>query len=428
MNEGALPELPGGWVWARLGEVIDNVSLTDRKLKQSEYQEKGKIPVIDQGQNFIGGYSDREEFKISCETPVIIFGDHTKIIKYVNFDFIAGADGVKVIIPQQIFYPKLFYYFIQKIQLPDKGYARHFQFLEKSNIPIPPFPEQRRIASKIEELFTKLDTGVETLKKTQAQLKRYRQSVLKAACEGKLVPTEAEIARTEEREYETADVLLARILKERREKWEDEQIIKFKKNGKMPNDNKWKSKFKPPVFPNIEKLPNLPEGWTWASPDQISSWNDPYSLAIGPFGSNLKVSDYVYQGVPLVFVRNIRSGIFLDDKTKYVSDAKAEELRSHWISSGDILITKMGDPPGDSCLYPEGLPKAIITADCIKLRLCPLLDSHRYFVNAIKTQIVRSQIISITRGVAQKKVSLARIKTIGLPIPPGLHPKKWTGS
>lgn len=91
--------LPKGWVWTRFDEVIEKVPLTDRKLKQSGYQQKGKFPVIDQGQEFIGGYTDNEDLKICCESPVIIFGDHTKVFKFVNFDFVAGADGIKVIKP-----------------------------------------------------------------------------------------------------------------------------------------------------------------------------------------------------------------------------------------------------------------------------------------------------------------------------------------
>jgi type I restriction enzyme S subunit len=297
------------------------------------------------------------------------------------------------------------YFFLKRVKLEEYSRATTVPSVRKTDIEkisfnLPPIPEQRAIVSKVEQLFSDLDNGIDNFKKAQEQLKRYRQSVLKAACEGRLVPTEAELACAEGRDYEPADVLLARILKERREKWEDDQIVKFKDKGKIPTNNKWITKFKAPISPNIENLPNLPEGWTWTSPDQISSWDDPYSFAIGPFGSNLKVSDYMSQGVPLVFVRNIRSGIFRDDKTKYVSDVKAKELRPHWISSGDILITKMGDPPGDSYLYPDGLPNAIITADCIKLRLCNL-SSNQYFLNAIKSQIVRSQINSITKGVAQ---------------------------
>ena len=182
-------ELPDGWMWLTVGSAITKVHLTGKKLKQKHYERAGTLPVIDQGLSFIGGYTNDEELKVECQLPVIIFGDHTKAFKYVDFDFVAGADGIKVIRPQEMYYPKLFYYFAQATSLPEKGYARHFQFLEKAQIPLPPLPEQHRIVAKIEELFTKLDAGIDALGKVQAQLKRYRQSVLKAAFEGKLTET-----------------------------------------------------------------------------------------------------------------------------------------------------------------------------------------------------------------------------------------------
>ncbi|MCX9084960.1 MAG: restriction endonuclease subunit S [Candidatus Methanoperedens sp.] len=144
--------LPEGWEWKKVEDVIEKVPLTGKKLKQSEYQEVGKFPVIDQGQSFMGGYTDKEALKVCCESPVIIFGDHTKAIKYVDFDFIAGADGIQVMKPKKVFHPKLFYYFVRAIQLPDKGYARHFQLLEKSQIPLPLQQKFARIVEKIEAM------------------------------------------------------------------------------------------------------------------------------------------------------------------------------------------------------------------------------------------------------------------------------------
>ncbi len=107
----------------------------------------------------------------------------------------------------------------------------------------------------------------------------------------------------------------------------------------------------------------------WASIEQIAS-DERYSLAIGPFGSNLKVPDYRDFGVPLVFVRNIRSGKYGGEHTKYVNPEKAIELSAHSVAAGDVLVTKMGEPPGDADVYPADQPSAIITADCI------FLDDH----------------------------------------------------
>jgi type I restriction enzyme S subunit len=119
---------------------------------------------------------------------VIVFGDHTRIIKFVNFDFAPGADGVKVFRPLPFYDPKYFVYILKTIRLPDKGYSRHYQYLEKSGIPICSLPEQKRIVAKIESLFSRLDSAKDSLMRVRAEIKRYRQAVLKWAFEEKLVP------------------------------------------------------------------------------------------------------------------------------------------------------------------------------------------------------------------------------------------------
>ena len=97
--------------------------------------------------------------------------------------------------------------------------------------------------------------------------------------------------------------------------------------------------------------------------------DSPNALAIGPFGSNLKVSDYRASGVPLVFVRNIRAKAFASGDLKFVSQAKAESLRTHRVRKGDLLVTKMGDPPGDSAVYP-----------LMKRELSPLIASNCWLI------------------------------------------------
>ena len=140
--------------------------------------------------------------------------------------------------------------------------------LARMVLPVPPLPEQRRIVSKMEELFTKLDAGIESLKKAQAQLKRYRQSVLKAAVEGKLTE---EWREKHKGELEPASVLLERTFKERREKWEAEQLELFALKGKTPKDDKWKGKYREPLLTDTRDLPVLPKQWAWARLDAIGS-------------------------------------------------------------------------------------------------------------------------------------------------------------
>ena len=95
-------ELPQGWVETEFRKIVKSISLTGKKLKQKEYLQSGKFPVIDQGQDFIGGFTDKKELVVECKLPVIIFGDHTKIVKFVNQIFVVGADGVKVLEPNLI--------------------------------------------------------------------------------------------------------------------------------------------------------------------------------------------------------------------------------------------------------------------------------------------------------------------------------------
>ena len=128
--------------------------------------------------------------------------------------------------------------------------------LRYHTIPLAPLPEQRRIVAEIEKQFTRLDASVAALRRTRANLKRYRASVLHSACSGELVPTEAELARAEGREYEPADVLLERILAERRARWESQE--------------KRRGKYKEPPAPATSDLRSLPEGWAWATLEQTT--------------------------------------------------------------------------------------------------------------------------------------------------------------
>lgn len=168
-------------------ELVRKISVpSDKKIKQKAYLETGLLPIIDQGHLLIGGYTNDTTKAIECDYPVIVFGDHTKCVKFVTFPFVPGADGIKVLRPKQNILPKYLYYGTQYLtfRIEDKGYARHYQHIEKKELAVPPVSEQERIVSKIEELFSKLDASVAELKTAKEKLKVYRQAVLKEAFEG----------------------------------------------------------------------------------------------------------------------------------------------------------------------------------------------------------------------------------------------------
>ena len=164
--------------------LVKKVSISpEMKTKQKNYLDKGALPIIDQGQDIIGGYTNNLNLQLPCSLPVIVFGDHTRAVKYIDFPFGAGADGIKVSQPKEGIVPKYLYYATQYLvlRLEDRGYARHYQYIEKKELDVPDIDEQKRVVAKIEELFSELDNGVETLKKTKQQLAVYRQAVLKEA-------------------------------------------------------------------------------------------------------------------------------------------------------------------------------------------------------------------------------------------------------
>ncbi len=117
------------------------------QIPSSEIKPTGRFPVIDQGQSFISGYSDDERRVINSDLPLIIFGDHTRVVKFLDFPFILGADGTKVLKPREdMFDARFFSFALLSLDIPSRGYNRHFTLLKERRVPRPELPEQRKIA------------------------------------------------------------------------------------------------------------------------------------------------------------------------------------------------------------------------------------------------------------------------------------------
>ena len=156
-DAGEVPfDLPGSWSWSPSLYPSYMVSDKGKKIQTRDVAETGDFPVVDQGKVLIRGYHNDFNKVIRIKEPIVLFGDHTREVKLIDFDFVVGADGVKLLQPLYLHTP---YYFLalQWIPLKNRGYGRHFKLLKASFIPLPPLAEQRRIVAKVDKLMALCD-------------------------------------------------------------------------------------------------------------------------------------------------------------------------------------------------------------------------------------------------------------------------------
>ena len=269
--------------------------------------------------------------------------------------------------------------------------------IEETVVPLPSVEQQREVVTYLDEQLSRLDASVAALLRAQANLKRYRASVLKAACEGRLVPTEAELARAEGRTFETGAQLLQRMLSERR--------------TRLPT----RGKYKEPIPVESSFLPNPPEGWTWASVDEIAS-SEPNSITDGPFGSNLKSEHYTASGPRVVRLQNIKDGEFADEYA-HIDEERFLRLAKHRVFAGDLVIATLGDAPPRACMIPANLGPAIVKADCVRFKSHD--DVLPAFANlVINAQPTRKRVKGLLHGVGRPRLALGELRTVALPLPP----------
>ncbi|KGL44698.1 hypothetical protein BMT55_03180 [Listeria newyorkensis] len=134
-----------GWDIYPFEAILNDNTRRGAKIKKQDYQKVGNFPIVDQGKSYIAGYTNEKE-GLYTGNPVILFGDHTKIIKYVDFPLYLGADGVKLLeITNERACAKYVYYFLKTVKLPSIGYSRHYKYLKDVEIPLPSRSVQRKI-------------------------------------------------------------------------------------------------------------------------------------------------------------------------------------------------------------------------------------------------------------------------------------------
>ena len=169
-----------GWQTKPFEDCIESVKYT-RKIQRKDFLDVGQFPIVSQEAEFTNGYWDDEADVFKVSTPVVIFGDHTQVLKYVDFDFVLGADGVKILPPRDFLRPKFFFYQLQAANFTSLGYARHYRLLKELEIKYPPLAEQQRIVGLLDEAFEGLATAKanaeKNLQNARALFESHLQSV-----------------------------------------------------------------------------------------------------------------------------------------------------------------------------------------------------------------------------------------------------------
>jgi type I restriction enzyme S subunit len=279
-------------------------------------------------------------------------------------------------------------------------------FLESLRIPIAPTAEQERIADALDELLSDLDAGVAALERVRNKLKLYRAAVLKAAVEGALTAE----WRKQHPQTEPASELLKRILAERRRRWEEEQLRKFKEKGREPPKN-WKAKYKEPMAPDTTGLPSLPEGWCWASFDQIGETQG--GLQKSP---NRKPTRHHY---PYLRVANVHRGsLDLNDLHRF--ELTEEELNRLRLQSGDLLIVEGNGSRteiGRCALWSGEVEDCVHQNHIIRVRpLSGVVPTYaNTFMNSPTGQLAIQHVASSTSGLYT--LSVVKIERLPIALP-----------
>lgn len=400
--------LPDGWVIANLGDLA--IFQNGRAFKAQEWGSYGR-PII-RIQNLTGSTEKINRFDGEIEERYIIRdGD-----LLISWSATLGSfiyRGEESVLNQHIFKVTpfiekqfLYYgttYYLDELKKKVRGSG--MQHIAKGEFDgtkflLPPLNEQKRIVKKLEGLLSDLDAAVESLTAALEKLKDYRRSVLKAAVEGELT---REWREANQPALEPATELLTHILQERQERWDTEQRAKGRKNAL----------YEEPAVPDLSSLSELPEGWVWATLNQLS-WGSGYGTS--------ERSDHEFSGIPILRIPNIQNGSIDLSNLKFASEDLEIDARSS-LKTGDIVIIRTNgsrDLIGRAAVVVNEFETAHYFASyLIRFRLIQNSTLHRW-VNAIWSSEPLRQFIEerAATSAGQYNISMTSLESLPIPLPP----------
>jgi type I restriction enzyme S subunit len=392
-----ITKLPKDWKIKQLEDLLDYIQPTKYIVKSINYDNSYKTPVLTAGKTFILGKTDETD-GIFENLPVIIFDDFTTANKLVNFKFKVKSSAMKILKPKDENVNLLFvYYFIQTIRISFDTHKRYWiSVFSKLPIALPPPKTQQAIVSKIEELFSEIDKGIEDLKTAQLKLKTYRQSVLKYAFEGRLT----EEWRIKETNLSNADTLLNIIQVEK--ECEAKRIGKKLKPTNSLTEN------------DILQLSELPENWKWVSLGEVISDLTDYHAN----GSYIKIKENVELLDKPDFAIMIRATNFeknnFNRDLKYITKGAYNYMSRSKLFGGEILIGKIGNA-GRVYFMPKLNSPSSLAMNLFALRFN--VDVNKYIHYHLLSSFSRQEISKYVKGVGNPTIDKNSIRSLSIALP-----------
>jgi len=394
--------LPNGWVETTLGDILP--ILYGKGLSEAIRDKDGKIPVY--GSSGLVGYHNQA---LTTDETLILGRKGSVGSVYYSSVPCWPIDTTYFVERTTSINLKFFLHLLTSLQLVRLDKSTAIPGLSRDDyndikVKIPPYPEQHRIVAVIEQQFTRLESAVASLQSAKARVKQYRASLLRAAVEGELTKD----WRAEYSTEETGEQLLARILVERRGHWEKEQLSKMREK---PKDDKWRQAYKEPQGPDVEGLLTLPEGWCWATVEQVAQIQG---------GIQKQPSRAPRQNAyPYLRVANVLRGR-LDLSVIEKMELFGNELETLHLKSGDLLIVEGNGSKteiGRSALWNDEIENCVHQNHIIRVRLNHVLPKFiDFYWNSPEGNQRVMDVAASTTGLYT--LSVSKISRLPVPLPP----------
>ena len=397
-------DIPESWEWAKIETISMPIGNKNNQIQSKEVLPTGKIPVVSQGKDLIDGYCNDVSKKIDV-LPLVMFGDHTRNVKYIDFEFVIGADGTKFHKILSCNSEYIYYWMLYAAEtLRNRGYARHYTLLKECFIPLPPLQEQVRIVSKIKAILPLVEKyGCEESKRVSldsAFPNLLKKSILQEAIQGKLVPQDPG--------DEPASVLLERIRAEKQELIAEGKIKKDKHESVIfRRDNSHYEKLDGIEHCIDGEIPfDIPDSWAWTSVGEVCT-NIQY-------GSSQKSS--LTGKIAVLRMGNLQNGRIVLDKLVYTSDSK--EIEKYPLEYNDLLFNRTNSKElvGKVAIYKSEIP-AIYAGYLVRLH--PLLIDSDYLNYVMQSQYYWIYCQNVrSDAIGQSNINAEKLKRFIFPLPP----------